>query len=283
MFRETCRSIVGNGSLPPQRWNRSVLQWISQDVLHRSLPQPDRSSLQKRRRRPSPLSSLIVLRDRETGIIAIFGASLFAGYSSVLSVLTSQLESRFGFNSIQIGLCYLPLGFGSLTSRWTVGYLLDKNFRREAKRQGLDIVKNKQQEILAFDIEKARLTVTVPFVAIACMSIVAYGWTMEFNTPLAAPLVVLFFTGHCTTGAFSSLSTLVVDINREQPAVASAASNLTRCLLAAGAVAAATPLINAVGIGWASTICAFVWIACSPLLWLVHTRGHQWRKAKAQR
>lgn len=210
----------------------------------------------------------------------MFGASLFAGYSSVLSVLTSQLESRFGFSSIQIGLCYLPLGFGSLASRWTVGFLLDKNFRREAKRQGLEIVKNKQQDISAFDIEKARLVVTMPFVAIACMGTIAYGWTMEYDAPLAAILVVLFFTGHCTTGAFSSLNTLVVDINREQPAVASAASNLTRCLLAAGAVAAATPLINAIGIGWASTICAFVWVACSPLLWLVYTRGHQWRKAK---
>lgn len=163
-----------------------------------------------------------------------------------------------------------------------MGVLLDWNFRREAKRQGLEVIKNKQKNIAAFDVEKARLAITIPFVAVACTSIIAYGWTMEYDTPLAAPLVVVFFTAHCTTGAFSSLNTLVVDINREQTAIASAASNLTRCLLAAGAVAAANPLINAIGIGWTSTICAFVWVACLPLIWLVHAKGHQWRKAKAQ-
>ncbi|KAF2162446.1 hypothetical protein M409DRAFT_37421 [Zasmidium cellare ATCC 36951] len=281
VFRETYRSIVGNGSIPPQKWNRSGLQWVSQDLLHRSLPEPDHDSLQKRRKRPNPLSSLLILRDRETCIIALFGASLFAGYSSVLSVLTSQLEARYHFNSIQIGLCYLPLGFGSLTSRWTMGVLLDRNFRREAKKQGLEVIKNKQQNIAAFDVEKARLAITIPFVVVAGASIVAYGWTMEFDTPLAAPLVVVFFTAHCATGAFSSLNTLVVDINREQPAIASAASNLTRCLLAAGAVAAANPLIDAIGIGWTSTICALVWVACLPLIWLVYAKGHEWRKAKA--
>ncbi|KAF7192829.1 MFS transporter R5 [Pseudocercospora fuligena] len=226
---------------------------------------------------------IMAMLNRETCIIALYGASLFAGYSSVLSVLTSQLQERFGFNSIQIGLCYLPLGAGSLTSRRTVGFLLDRNFRREAGKQGLEIVKNRQQDISKFNIEKARIMITMPFVLGACVFIIAYGWTMEFKTSLAAPLVMLFFVSHLTTGAFTSLNTLVTDINREQPATASAASNLCRCLLAAGAVAAATPIINAIGIGWASTICAFVWVACSPMIWLVYTRGHRWRKEKAEK
>lgn len=73
---------------------------------------------------------------------------------------------------------------------------------------------------------------------------------MQYRTALAAPLVLLFFLGHFTTGTFSSLNTLIVDTNRESPATATASSNLFRCLMGAGSTAFATPMIERIGIGW---------------------------------
>ncbi|KAF7113801.1 hypothetical protein CNMCM5793_004856 [Aspergillus hiratsukae] len=115
-------------------------------------------------------------------------------------------ELRFHFNSIQIGLWYLPVGIGSLTSRWTVRQILDWNFRREARRQGLAIEKNRQQDIQRFNVEVARLAVTIPLIYCACSCLIAYGWVMEYKTALAGPVVMLSFTGHLTSGDFSSLS-----------------------------------------------------------------------------
>jgi hypothetical protein len=281
-LQETCRAVVGNGSIPPPKWNHSIYQLFETNILHRPKPNPNISTLQPRKRHPNPFASVRMLLDLETGLIVLYCALLYAGYMSVLSVLTSQLVARYDFNSIQVGLCYLPLGFGSLGSRWPVGRATDWNFRREAKRQGLEIVKNRQQDITNFDIEKARITITAPIVFGACIFIVGYGWTMEYKTSLAAPLVLLFFMALLTTGSFTSLNVLIVDINREAPATATAASNLARCLLGAGAVAAATPLIDAVGIGWTSTLAAFVWILALPCLWWVYTRGHRWRMRKAR-
>ncbi|PLB45831.1 putative MFS transporter [Aspergillus steynii IBT 23096] len=274
---ETCRAVVGNGSVGAQRWNRTV--W---GILRRKGEGNERGidyeTVQKGGRRPNPLTSVRIATEKETGLILLYGALLYCGFMIVISTLSAQMESRFGFNAIQIGLCYLPFGVGTLTSRWTVGRALDWNFKREADRQGLSVAKNKQQDIREFDIEAARLKVTIPIVYAACLSIIAYGWVMDYQTSLAGPLVMLFFTGHLTTGAFTTLSTLVVDVHRQSPATAVAANNLVRCLLGAGAAAVGTPLIDRIGIGWTATFVAGVWAVFSPILWVVYRWGHAWRE-----
>ncbi|KAL3450489.1 putative MFS transporter [Aspergillus insuetus] len=277
---ETCRAVVGNGSVPPAAWNRSIWQGMrGNGVKERASPAYE--TLQKRRRRRNPFTaSALIARDKECSLILICGALLFSGYMALLSTLTSELEERFGFNPIQIGLCYLPVGLGSLTSRWTVGWLLDHNFRREAHRQNLPIEKNKQQDLSNFNIEIARLAITIPLLYISCGFIIAYGWVMQANTSLAAIIVFLFLCGHTTTGAFTSLNTLIVDVNHESPATAVAASNLFRCLMGAGAVAVAKPLIDAVGIGWTGTLVAGIWAVMSPGLWAVYLWGFSWRCGK---
>ncbi|KAE8375511.1 major facilitator superfamily domain-containing protein [Aspergillus bertholletiae] len=278
---ETCRAVVGNGSIPPAKWNRplwAILRESLRPQSHKVEMKIYHETLEKSRTRPNPLTSVRIALEKEGGLILMYGALLYAGYMIILSTLTSQLESEYRFNSIQVGLCYLPLGTGSLTSRWSAGPLLDWNFKREAKRQNLSIVKNRQQDIWDFDIEKARLTITMPFVYAACVLLLAYGWVMKFQAPLAVPLVLLFFSGHLTTGAFSTLSTLIVDIHRQSAATAVAANNLFRCLLAAGATAFATPLIDRIGIGWTTTFIVGVWVVFSAFLWMVYLWGHTWRE-----
>ncbi|KAK1147333.1 hypothetical protein N8T08_001410 [Aspergillus melleus] len=279
---ETCRTVVGNGSVPAQRWNRSVLGMVREALRLEKGQRKERTidyeSVQQSGKRPNPLTSVRIATEKETGLILLYGALLYAGFTIVISTLSAQLESRFNFNAIQVGLCYLPFGIGSLTSRWTVGAVLDWNFKREAKKQGLSIVKNKQQDIREFDIEAARLKVTIPLVYAACLCIIGYGWVMDYQTALAGPLVMLFFTGHLTTGAFTTLSTLVVDVHRHGPATAVAANNLVRCLLGAGAAAVGTPLIDRIGIGWTATFVAGIWAIFSPLLWVVSRWGHGWRE-----
>ncbi|KAL2842909.1 putative MFS transporter [Aspergillus pseudoustus] len=281
---ETCRAVVGNGSIPAPKWNRSLWEVVhsrTQKKNGRRTSEPAYETRPKKRRRANPITaSSKIAKDKEAALILIFGGLLFSGYMALLSTLTSELESRFGFNTIQIGLCYLPMGAGSLTSRWTIGYLLDVNFRREAKRQGLLIEKNKQQDLAKFNIEIARLAVTLPFIYASCAFVIAYGWVMQSKTSLAAIIVFLFLSGHTTTGAFSALNTLVVDINSESPATAVAANNLFRCLMGAGAVAVAKPLIDKIGVGWTGTLVAGVWVVLSPCLWAVYLWGYRWREQK---
>jgi len=297
---ETSRSVVGNGSVPPQKWNLSVLDLYRRRQRRRLGTAVEVQTMAKRKRLPNPLEAVKIAFQKETGMILFSGALLYAGFFAVLAGLPSQLQQKYHFNTLQIGLCYLPYGLGSLTSRWTVGTLLDWNYRfvsawilqksvkleinyqnrRHARRLGIEIVKNRQQKLSDFPIEIARLQITLPLVYFACLSMIAYGWVMNFKTNLAGPVITLFLTGHTATGAFSSLNTLIIDINVESPATAAAANNLVRCPFGAGAVAAAVPLINKIGMGWACTSVAGLWAAITPMLWVVFGSGFRWRQEK---
>ncbi|KAE8362424.1 putative MFS transporter [Aspergillus caelatus] len=282
-FPETSRTVVGNGSISPQKWNRRVL-----DLARRKQPEwtetySDVTTRPQSKRRPSPLETFKICREKESTMILAFIAFLFCGYATVLSTLPAQLERKYGFNALQIGLCCLPYAFGSLTSRWTVGYLTDWNFRRHARRLDLKLVKNRQTDLTDFPAEIARLQLTVPLVYLASGFIITYSWVMAHQTNLAGPLIMLCLAGHTMSGTINTLMTLLVDCHVKKPATAIAASNLFRCLLGAGAVAVATPLINAIGIGWAGTLLAFIWIIFSPLLWVLMKWGHDWRREKIKK
>ncbi|KAJ5384134.1 hypothetical protein N7517_002045 [Penicillium concentricum] len=279
VFPETCRAVVGNGSVPPASWNRPLWTlFVRKSRFHNEQATPDHSTIQELKQRPNPFSALLIATQKEMGLVLLYGCFLYAGYMTVLSTLSTELEGRFGFNSIQIGLCYLPMGIGSTSSRWVVGRLLDWNFRREALLQGMAIQKNRQQEIEKFNIERARLAITLPLIYLASLCILAYGWVMQYRTALTGPLVMLFFTGLTTTSAFNTLTTLVIDINYQNTATAAAANNLFRCLMGAGATAIASPLIKSIGIGWTATFIAGLWVLGSPALWVVFYRGYRWRR-----
>ncbi len=234
----------------------------------------------KRKRGPDPLEAVKIAFQKEADMILFYGALLYSGSSAVLAGLPSQLQAKYHFNSLQIGLCFLPYGLGSMTSRWTVGTMLDWNYRRNARRLGIEIVRNRQQKLSNFPIETAWLQITLPLMYIAALSIIAYGWVMNFQTNLVGPVITLFLTGYTATGAFSSLNTLIIDINVESPTTASAANNLVRCPFGAGAVAAVVPLINRIGMGWTCIFVAGIWICFSPMIWVVFLWGYRWREEK---
>ncbi|KAK7738398.1 hypothetical protein SLS53_006213 [Cytospora paraplurivora] len=284
------RAVVGNGSVPPKKWNRSVLQWYrarkGKPINGGEFYPEDRSTIQKPKKRPNPLSSLLILLEPEGGITLGFGAIFFAGYFMVMTTLSEELSSRFGFSSAITGLCYLPLGFGSLLSRWSAGKLFDYNFRRHARKLGYTLDLTRQQTLDTFPIERIRLEVCIPMVYVSCGTVLAYAWTMEKHSSLAGIEVSLFFLGLFFSGVQQGLNTLVVDTHADIPATAIAANNLFRCLVSAGGTAIAPFMIQKMGVGFMSVFISGVWLFFSPCLWLVMYRGKQWRedaKAKQER
>jgi hypothetical protein len=85
------------------------------------------------------------------------------------------------------------------------------------------------------------------------------------------------------TSGFNCLSVMVVDLYPLSPATATAANNLIRCLLGAGATGVIIYMIDAMGRGWAFTFVAGVVLIFSPILWLLERRGPEWREARRVR
>lgn len=113
-FPETCRAIVGDGTIPPPKWNRSYMNHVNekkrlgagieQDYAERNL-----LAAKRRIRFPNPLATLVVATEKEAACILFFAGIVYAGFYAVISALPSQMKNIYGYSDLVVGLVYLPI------------------------------------------------------------------------------------------------------------------------------------------------------------------------------
>ncbi|KAI1099347.1 MFS general substrate transporter [Jackrogersella minutella] len=277
---ETGRKVVGNGSIPPQGWNMTLLDYIRFRRQARNRP----STLVRRKLRfPNPFNTLAVIGNKDMAMVLFYNACLYIGFMTITATLATQFANIYHYNDIQLGLCYLPIGGATTVSSISMGYILDWNYRRIAKKLGVRIDRKRGNDLRGFPIEKARLQLAYPLVIIGTLVYIGFGWALYYETHVAVPLVLSFFIGLCVTGPFQIMNVLIVDLYPEAPATATAANNLTRCLSGAVATAVIQYIIDAWGRGWAYTFIAFLFGAFSPALLAIQKYGPKWREERMDR
>ena len=282
---ETCRKVVGDGSIPPPKLNQSLTGIVRERNRAKAGILVDAAQQDAVRKNyklgfPNPVSTLKIATDKEAALILFCGGLIVSLLYAVTTGIPSQFGKIYGFDELQLGLVYIPFGGGSLISAFTSGKLIDWNYRRHAIRNGFPTTKNRYQDLTGFPIERARLEISMPLLYLAVLSLIGYGWVLDYQTNLSGPLILLFFFGYGTMAAFQVMMILMVDINPGNAAAATAANNLFRCLLGAGSTAVVVPMIDRMGVGWTYTFASLVWIAFSPLLWALMKYGPKWRKEK---
>ncbi|CAI6337520.1 unnamed protein product [Periconia digitata] len=282
-FPETGRNVVGNGSIPPKGWNMSLLDYLH----HRNLSDAEASkrnvTSQRRLRFPNPLGTLRVLVQKDAGLLLFYNSLIYTAFYCVITSAPYLLEQIYGYNELQVGLAFIPFGIGAMAAPMINGKLMDFNFRRLARTGGFPIDKRIAVDLKDFPLELARLQVALPLLAIGTAAILCYGWTLEVETSIAAPLIMHFLMGLFLTGAFNCLSVMVVDYYPLSPATATAANNLARCLIGAAGSAIINIMVDAMGRGWCFTFIAGVLISFSPLLVVLLKWGPGWREGRRVR
>ncbi|QKX52944.1 uncharacterized protein TRUGW13939_00015 [Talaromyces rugulosus] len=288
-FPETARKVVGNGSLPPTAWwSRSLVgEWVRrrQEIANPSLRDERKSAsrnlAQKRILRwPNPLKTLLIIVEKDVSVILFYNAIIYASWYTVTASLATQFTVVYGLDTLQVGLCYVPFGLGAAVSIFVNGKLLDWNYRRVALANGCTVDKKKGDDLAKFPIEHARLAIVWPLVYVGGIVMIGYGWTIEKHTHIAAPLVLTFVMALTMTACYNSMNILLVDLYPQSPSTASAANNLTRCLMGAGGSAMINPMINGIGSGWSYTVVGLVVILLSPMLYVVTQWGPKWREER---
>ncbi|KAI2641223.1 chloramphenicol resistance protein [Xylaria nigripes] len=277
---ETARKVVGNGSIPPQGWNVTLLDYIR--FRNQTKLQPSASRRQKIPI-PNPLNTLKVLRHKDMAMILLYNGCLFLCFSTVTATLASQFQQIYGYDELVLGLFYLPIGGSTTIASIGGGFIADWNFRRLAKKTGFKIDRKTGNDMANFPLEKARIQLIAPLIYIGAGACIGYGWALENRVNVVVPLVLSFFIGLCVTWPFQIMNLLVIDTYSEAPATATAANNLVRCLAGAAATAAIEPIIQKTGRGWAYTILALLIIVPSPVLFIVAKNGKTWRNERIQR
>ncbi|KAH8162598.1 hypothetical protein CIB48_g5644 [Xylaria polymorpha] len=276
---ETARKVVGNGSIPPQGWNKTLLDYL------RSRSQSTTQSTARTRQKipiPNPLNTLKVLRHKNMAIIVLYNATLFVGFSTVTATLATQFKEIYGYDELILGLLYLPIGGATTIASIGGGFVADWNFRRICRKMGVKIDRKRGNDIANFPIEKARIQLIFPLIFIGSGACIGYGWALERQVSVAVPLVLSFFIGLCVTWPFQIMNLLIVDSYPGAPATATASNNLVRCLSGAAATASIEPIIRGIGRGWAYTLLALLFTIPSPVLWIVVKHGPRWRRERIQ-
>lgn len=276
---ETSRKVVGNGSIPPTKWNMTLVDY----VRFRRHPPPGDQPPRRKIRFPNPINSLKVLCEKDLAIVISYATILYLVFILICATISTEFADIYSLSDLEIGLCYLPYGFGCCCAAVFQGYVIDWNYRRTARRVGLTIDYHRGDDLSSFPIEEARVQPVYPAIVIGVASAVAYGWVLQAETHLAGPLVLLFVIGLTITGSFSILNSLVVDLYPEAPATAVAAMNLFRCFFGAAGTAFIEPMLRAMGRGWTYTFWALVILLFSPLLWLLCRIGPRCRAERRAR
>ncbi|KPI43639.1 Quinidine resistance protein 1 [Cyphellophora attinorum] len=280
---ETLRYRVGNGSRLPTgligRWPLVLYQKTTK-VQWASSPPAARPS----KKHVNVLGPLRILTSKQAAPIILFLSIQYTVWYMGISAIATLFEERYRLSETQIGLTFIANGVGSMLGTLTTGKILDIDFqkiqRKLAEESGSDGTAPVDPTDPKFPLERARLRLMPAFTIVQVLSLLLFGWTVHYSdkVPLAIPIISTFVTGWTAVGMQSAITTYLVDVFSDQSAAASASLNLARCLLAAGGTSIIIPLINAIGVGWAFTLCAVVQILSLAGVFVQWKFAGKWRQ-----
>lgn len=267
LLPETLRSLVSNGSRAPanpiSRYPLVVYQKTTRIKWDPSAPASELAP----RKHVDVTGPLRILISKHAAPIIIFLAVYYAVWQMSITVMSSLFEDRYGLSDIQIGLTFIANGTGSIIGTLITGKLLDIDYRRvkakydsRSNRAAIDAGSSVTSVRGRFPLEKARLRLVPIFSLIQCLSILLFGWTVNYadQVHIAVPIVSTFITGWTAVSTQSVITTYLIDIFSDRSAAATASLNLARCLFAAGGTSFVMPLVNKIGVGLAFTVCVAI-------------------------
>jgi MFS family permease len=202
-------------------------------------------------------------------ITALAVSSLMWNQYSTLTPIRYVINPRFELTSpIQSALFFLPFGIGAFLGTFVGGRWSDFIVNRYQRRRERRVPEDRLNSAVIF------LLVIVPSTSLI------YGWAVAKRAG-GIPLVVIsmFLQGFTQLCALPSLNTYLIDVlqDKGQSSVAVAGNYLTRFLFAAAGSAVCLPAIEAIGVGWYSTISGLFITATGVLVWLLTRYGEKWR------
>lgn len=293
LLPETLRSIVGNGSRKPSglllRYPLNIYQKAT-----RTTWQPGDSSASLAKKKSIDIAGPVrILVAKHAAPIIFFLATFYAVWQMSITAMSSLFEAQYGLSEVQIGLTYIANGVGSMVGTLVSGKIMDYDYLKVKAAHATQLPSNNSPESAEkgdstarqgtakdFPLEKARLRLLPIFSTAQCLSILLFGWTVQYphHVHIAVPIISSFISGWSTVSMGTIVMTYLVDVFPSQTAAASASTNLARCLFAAGGTSFVMPMVNGIGVGLAFTVCTIAQVVAVVGLVVQWRYAAGWRK-----
>lgn len=216
----------------------------------------------------NPVRVLCLFRHANLCLVAGASSALVWNMYSLLTPIRYVLNPRFNLESpLLSGLFYLAPGIGYLLGTFMGGRWADWTVKRWIRKRGVRVPED-------------RLRSALPFVgAVIPGCILVYGWSVEKAVGgIPVPVIALFIQGVAQLFCFPSLNTYCLDVMPGQGAEVAAANFFVRYLAGCLGTAVVLPIIQAIGVGWFSTISSgLLALSALGMMWAIR-RGNTWAK-----
>ncbi|KAL4902254.1 hypothetical protein BDW74DRAFT_181100 [Aspergillus multicolor] len=120
----------------------------------------------------------------------------FYAVNYILAAIVSDIFTNiYHFNTVLTGLSYLPRGVGIISGGYINGRIMNHNYKVTARKHNLPIDRVRGDDMHTFPIELARSRGTHYLLLISTATLVAYGWTVQYEKHFAIPLILQFIQG----------------------------------------------------------------------------------------
>ncbi|KAL4901338.1 major facilitator superfamily domain-containing protein [Aspergillus multicolor] len=259
---ETCREIVGDGSIPVPRYLQPLIPGIMGSGHSNVDSNVEEQDVRRTARRfPNPFKPITILARPDNTVIVIACGLLYTVYTCITASLATLFVPIYSLSQWEAGLIYIPFGVGGIVSTFVSGRMLNSAWRDARLKRGLPLDKGRGDDLDNFPVEKARLRVVWVPMCLTVATVVGSGWALHFHTL-----------------DFSVYNTLLVEKSHRSPAAAQASSDMIRCALAAIAISFLQNIIDALGIGWAFTLMGGLCLLATGMFVVNCSKGMAWRQ-----
>ncbi|KAL2811146.1 major facilitator superfamily domain-containing protein [Aspergillus granulosus] len=221
-----------------------------------------------------PLKIILYLQYVPVLLIVYYVAITFGS----LYVLNVSVEHSFGqdpynFDTLIVGLLYIPNSLGYIVSSIFGGPWIDKIMEREAKKANRYDANGK---LIYRPEDRIRENAWLGAMLYPA-GLIWYGWTVEKGVFWLAPMVANFFFGVGSMLIFSVATTMLTELLPKKSSEGVALNNFIRNIFSCVGSFVTVPIINGIGNGWLFTILGLVAFASSSVIVVIRVFGPRWK------
>ncbi|KAL4908102.1 hypothetical protein BDW74DRAFT_174798 [Aspergillus multicolor] len=222
-----------------------------------------------------PLKIILYLRYLPVLLTVYYAAITFGS----LYVLNVSIENSFGkdpynFDTIIVGLLYIPNSLGYFVASLFGGRWIDKIMEREAKKAN----RYDEKGNLIFRPEDRMRENAWLGALLYPAGLIWYGWTVDKGVFWLAPMIANFFFGIGSMLIFSMVTTMLTEFMPKKSSEGVALNNFTRNIFSCVGSFVTAPIINGIGNGWLFTIIGLVAFASSGVIVVMKVYGPRWKE-----
>ncbi|KAI9750788.1 MAG: hypothetical protein M4579_006309 [Chaenotheca gracillima] len=209
-------------------------------------------------------------------LITVYYASITFGSLYVLNVSIQDGFSRspYNFQTIIVGLLYIPNSLGYFMASILGGRWTDRIMHREARAAGRY---DEDGKLIFHPEDRMRENAWIAAV-IYPGALIWYGWTVEKGVFWLVPMIANFFFGVGSMLIFAMATTMLTEFMPKRSSSGVALNNFVRNIFSAVGGIVAQPLINSIGNGWLFTGLGVIAASSSVVVWVMRKYGPRWRE-----